>query len=85
MSEKVFAEGIFFDKAREGAPEFVKGSVSFRVDDAVKFLQTHKSEKGYVNLDLLKSKGGKLYLALNTWTPEKKEEPAVDPSTDTPF
>ena len=75
MSETIFADGIFFDKPREGAPDFVKGRVSIKVEEAVKFLQAHKNEKGYVNLDLLKAKeGGKLYFKLNTFKPEKKEE-----------
>lgn len=75
MSETIFADGIFFDKPREGAPDFVKGRVSIKVEEAVKFLQTHKNEKGYVNLDLLKAKeGGKLYFKLNTFKPEKKQE-----------
>jgi len=74
-SEPVFADGIFFDKPREGAPEFVKGRASFKVDEAVAFLQKHKNEKGYVNLDLLKSKeGGKLYFKLNDWKPEQEEK-----------
>lgn len=83
MSETIFADGIFFDKPREGAPDFVKGRVSIKVEEAVKFLETHKSEKGYVSLDLLKSKeGGKLYFKLNTY---KKEEKSEGGTPDTPF
>ncbi len=74
MSDKVFAQGVFFDKPSEQAPEFVKGKLSFKVDEAVAFLNEHKNEKGYVNLDLLKSQAGKLYLQLNTWVPEKEKE-----------
>ena len=77
MTEKIFADGIYFDAPREGAPEFVKGKVSIKVDKALLFLKQHENEKGYVNLDLLKSKEGKLYFQLNTWVPrdmQGKEE-----------
>lgn len=74
MSDKIFAQGIFFDKPSDKAPEFVKGKISFKVEEAVAFLQENTNSKGYVNLDLLKSQAGKLYLQVNDWEPEKKEE-----------
>lgn len=70
MSE--LANGVFFSKPRNGAPEFVKGSVSIKVDDAIPMLQKFKNEKGYVNLDLLKSKEGKLYFSVNTYKPKEE-------------
>jgi len=69
--EKVFAKGIYFDKPREGAPDFVKGNISVKVDDFIAFAKEHEKKSGYINLDLKKSKEGKLYLELNSW--EKKE------------
>ena len=76
MEEKKFAKGLYFDKPREGAPEFVRGRMAIKVDEAIAYLLTlEKSEKGYVNFDLLKSKDGtKLYFTLNDWKPEKKTE-----------
>ena len=71
--ESVLADGIFFNKPRENAPDFVKGSLSVN-DKFVAFMKEHRNESGYVNLDLLESKKGVLYLKLNTWTPEKKDE-----------
>lgn len=65
-TKKVFAEGIYFDRPREGAPEFVKGRISIKIETAVPFLQKNASN-GYVNLDLKTSKEGKLYLEVNTW------------------
>lgn len=80
--ETVFASGFYFDKPREGAPDFVKGRLSIKVEDALTFLETYKNSKGYVNLDLLKSKdGSKLYLTLNRWEP-KKEEPKEQPKPE---
>ncbi len=78
--EKIFADGIRFEKPKEGLPEFIKGKLSFKVDEAVAFLQKYKSESGWVNCDLKKSAGGKLYLELNVWKPTTKTNdlPPVD-------
>jgi hypothetical protein len=68
MAENIFAEGISFKKPREGAPEFIKGSISILADKLIPFIQEHKDENGWVNLDLKKSKEkGTLYLALNNY------------------
>lgn len=74
--ENKFAKGIFFDKPREGAPEFVRGRLSIKKADAIAYLsQLETSEAGFINFDLLKSKDGtKLYFQLNDWKPEKKSE-----------
>jgi hypothetical protein len=72
MSE--LAAGFWFDKPREGAPEFVKGRISIQAEKALETITKFKNEKGYVNLDLLKSKEGKLYLSVNDWKPEQKDE-----------
>ena len=75
MSEEtIFSEGFIFKRPREGAPSFVKGSMSVKVDEAIAFLQKHNNE-GWVNLDLLASKDNtKLYFKLNTYKPEKKSD-----------
>jgi len=72
--EKQFAQHIYFDRPREGAPEFVKGRMSLKLPDAIEYLKTlTPSEKGYVYFDLLVSKDNtKLYFALNDWKPEVK-------------
>lgn len=64
---KIFPEGIFYNKPREGAPEFVRGSLSIQVDKLIPFLEQHKNAQGYVNIDMLLSKEKSLYLALNEW------------------
>lgn len=81
--ETIFGEGFVFKRPREGAKDFVKGSMSVKVDEAIVFLQKHNNN-GWVNLDLLASKdNSKLYFKLNTWKPEKKDE-EVAPG-DIPF
>ena len=72
QKERVFAEGFMF-KRNENAPEWVVGSQSIKVDEAIAFLQLHQ-KNGWVNLDLKKSKGGKYYYELDTWEPKEKEK-----------
>jgi len=66
--DKIFSEGIYFNRPRENAPAFVKGSVSVKVEPFVAFVQKHINVSGYVNLTLKESQGGKLYFELDTWT-----------------
>lgn len=85
MAETTFVDGLIFKKKKEGAPEFVKGSVSMKVDELKAFLDKHNNN-GWVNADLLVSKDGqKLYFKLNDWKPENKEqagEPTGEISND---
>ena len=56
MSEKVFAKGLYAKAKNEKAPAFVKCRLSIKVEDFITFLNEHKNEQGYVNLDLLENK-----------------------------
>ena len=69
--EAIWPAGIIFKKPREGAPDYIKGQLSFKVDEACAFLQEHVNN-GWVNIDIKKSKEGKMYLQLNTWKKEEK-------------
>ncbi len=71
MAEKIFANGLMFKRPNEKAPDFVKGSLSIKTDEFIKFLNENSSD-GWVNLDLKESQNGKLYFELNTWKPEDK-------------
>jgi len=75
MNTHIFADGFRFEKPKEGKPEFVKGRMSIQADKAIAFIEAHKNEKGWLNLDLLKSKEkGTLYFQLNTWKAIEKTE-----------
>jgi hypothetical protein len=74
MKEKIFADGMMFKRPREGAPDFVKGAISVKVDSFTEFIKKH-NKNNWVNLDLKESKEGKLYLELNTW--EKSEQKSL--------
>ena len=71
-TEKVFANGFSF-KRREGAPDFVIGQQSIKVDEAIVFLKENQ-KNGWVNLNVNKARSGKLYVELDTFEPKKKEE-----------
>ena len=66
--EKRFPTGMYLNPPREGAPEFVRGSISIKKAEVLEWLnQEQSNDKGYVNLDVLKSREGKLYLAINDY------------------
>lgn len=65
QQEKIFADGFSF-KRREGAPSFVIGRQSIKVDEAIAFLKANV-KNGWVNLDIKQSKGGSYYCELDTW------------------
>lgn len=66
--QKVFAEGIIF-KRNEKAPDFVVGSVSVKLDEAIPFLQAN-AKNGWTNLQVKQSQNGKYYVELDTFEPK---------------
>ena len=87
MADKIFPEGIRVFSPRNGAPDFVKGSIVISPNKLIEWLKTkkdllteYKGEK-QITFDLLMSKEGKPYLAVNDFKPEAKKEP----SNDLPF
>ena len=46
QTEKVFADGFIF-KRKENAPEFIVGSQSIKVDEAIAFLQLNQKNSLY--------------------------------------
>lgn len=80
QNDKVFGEGIYFNKKHDNAPDFIKGSIGIEVERFVEFLKKHKGEDGRVSLDLLKKiDGSGLYFQLNDWKPEKKKDDLSSP------
>ena len=63
--DKVFADGIIF-KRNDNAPAWAIGKLSFKVEEAIAFLQAN-DKKGWVNLNINKSQNGKVYIELDTW------------------
>jgi hypothetical protein len=76
--QKVFADGFVF-KRNENAPDFVIGSLSIKVEEAVAFLKQH-TKNGWVNLQVKNSQGGKYYIELDTFEPKAQQQaPAQQP------
>ncbi len=70
-TETVFVEGLIVKAPREGAPDFVKGKVSIKIDEMIAFLQSQQAlGKEWVNADIKESKSGKWYCAVDDWKPE---------------
>ncbi len=75
-NETIFAQGFFWKRPKEGAQPFVKGHMGIKVEEAVAFLQEHKKEDGFVNVDLLLAKDGqRLYFKLDNFKPTPKNDP----------
>lgn len=82
MSDKIFADGIYFDR-RENAPEFVIGRLSVKVNKAKEFLDAHVNDRGYVNINILRSsKTGEAYCELDTFQPKKREDGTWTPKVE---
>ena len=71
MTDKIFADG-FIAKRHENAPDFVLTGLSVKVSEAKAFLDQH-ANKGWVNLQVKRSKGGKLYVELDTFEPNRQD------------
>ena len=67
-TEKIFIEGLIVKAPRENAPDFVKCSLSFKVEEFKTFLDKHINN-GWINVNVKTSKGGKWYAELDTWKP----------------
>lgn len=76
MTEKVFAEGMWFNPPSERAPDFVVGNISFDTRQLIPWLEKNGGPNGKIRVALLRSKKdrSKIYGVLDTWEPEKRHE-----------
>lgn len=58
MSDTIYAEGFNIYEPRKEAPDWVAGNVVVRVEEFVKFLEEHKTERGEVRFTLAPRKAG---------------------------
>ena len=70
---KELVKGLY---AKEADVDFVITRLSIKVEDLNNFLQEKKhvikENNGWINMDILKSKGGKLYASYDDWKPQKQ-------------
>lgn len=68
----MLANGIYYNKPREQAPEYVLGGLSIQRDQFQSWLaQQETDEKGYLKLDILVSREGKPYIKINDRKPQR--------------
>ena len=72
--QKNFADGIRFTPPSPKAPTWVKGSISVQLEKFVEWAQQNVDDRGWLNLEVKESKGGKTYVELSTWKPGQKIE-----------
>lgn len=66
-NEVTFVNGMIA-KRQDNAPDFVLCNLSLKMEDLIAFMKEHNNG-GWVNIDVKRSKGGKVFAALNTWKP----------------
>lgn len=97
MADQILPEGIRFFPKHQNAPDFVVGTMIITPNDLVAWLKanpnllTDYEGKKQIKLQLLNSKQGKLYAAVDTFKPEPKNPNttpaagAVEDPYDLPF
>jgi hypothetical protein len=87
-----FVDGLIVKAPNPKAPDFVKASISIKVEDLGKWLRAKYKgsleNDGWINIDVKESKAGKWYCAVSTFKPKSKEQrEAAEPrdSDDIPF
>ena len=79
MAEQILPQGIRFFPKNDKAPDFVLGTLVVTLDDLTQFFQdrsdllTEYNNKKQLKLQLLRSKEGKLYAAVDTFKPQPKD------------
>lgn len=70
-----FVDGLIVKPPHAKAPDFVKASISIKVEDLGKWLRgKYKAGDEWVNIDVKEAKSGKWYAAVSTFKPKAKEE-----------
>lgn len=77
MSDKEFVDGLIVKAPRDGAPDFVKCSISIKRKDLGNWLRAKDDD--WINLDVKESKQGKWYAEVNDWKPQQ-DQAAKKPS-----
>tara|TARA_S200002703_G_scaffold28592_1_gene24354 strand:- start:255 stop:518 length:264 start_codon:yes stop_codon:yes gene_type:complete len=84
--EKEFVDGLIVKAPRDGAPDFVKASISIKRKDLGNWLRG--KEDDWINIQVKESRGGKWYAEVDNWKPNANQgqQSAPNPSEeDLPF
>jgi len=77
MADQKFIQGLYVDAPRDGAPDFVKGSITFKRKELGNWLREQTDD--WINIDVKESKEGKWYAALNDFKPDSSKKKASSP------
>ena len=80
MADLEFVDGLIVKPPRQGAPEFVKGSISIKRADLGNWLRAKDDE--WINIDIKVGQSGKWYASVNNWKPVEKVENLDKPFND---
>lgn len=81
-----FPEGIFAKAPADAAPEFVKGKIQIKLDEAITWLtEKHKGGEEWVSLDVKEGRSGKWYASVNNWKPKEASNIAPVEDDDLPW
>jgi hypothetical protein len=79
QNNTIFADGFSIYTAPQ---DWLFGKASINVNKFIDFLNRHKNEKGYVNLDFpISSKTNEPYAKLNVYVPKPRQEEPEDNRT----
>ena len=87
-NEIEFPKGFIVKKPRDGAPDFVKASISIKREELIEWLSSKDSD--WINLDVKEAKSGHWYASVNTFKPKQENKhganvPASDYDDDVAF
>ena len=85
MSDTIYAEGFNVYEPRKEAPDWVTGNVVVRVEEFVKFLEEHKSERGEVRFTMAPRKAGGYNLLPDTFVPDPSKGKKKEEVEESPF
>ena len=76
MKEEIeFVDGLIVKAPNPKAPDFVKASISIKVEDLGKWLrEKFKAGNEWVNVDVKEAKSGKWYCAVSKFKPQDKSD-----------
>ena len=88
MADIEFVDGLMVKAPRDGAPDFVKGSISIKRVDLGNWLRAKDDE--WINLDIKVGKTGKWYVSVDNWKPDASQGMKTEPMSsaeleDMPF
>lgn len=92
--EVEFADGLFVNKPRDNAPDFVKADISINAREFYKWLgekgKTLEGDEKYIRFQVKEGKSGKWYASVDNWKPKAAKEESFgfdddSESEDVPF